>query len=82
MRETEEAVGDEVEVKVLASLQAESPQEQVEAIVKLLVSPAERERLAQAGRERVLGHHAWAQSMKRLDAIVERCITGFKQGAQ
>ena len=60
----------------------DSPQEQAEAIFKLLDSPAERQRLALAGRQRMLSHHAWTQSMKRLDAIVERCIAGFKERQQ
>src|SRR5688572_2980745 len=58
---------------------ADSPTEQATAILKLLESPLERERLSRAGRERVLSHHAWAHSMNRLDAIVERCISQFKE---
>jgi polysaccharide biosynthesis protein PslH len=58
---------------------ADSPREQAEAIIKLLESPAERQRLALAGRQRMLSHHAWPQSMKRLDEIVERCIARFKE---
>jgi sugar transferase (PEP-CTERM/EpsH1 system associated) len=58
---------------------ADSPREQAEAIIRLLDSPAERHRLALAGRQRVLSHHAWAQSMKRLDGIVERCMGQFKK---
>ena len=27
--------------------------------------------------ERMLSHHAWPQSMQRLDRIIERCIAGF-----
>ena len=38
---------------------------------------SERRRLAEAGRARMLSHHAWPNSMKRLDAIVSRCINGF-----
>jgi sugar transferase (PEP-CTERM/EpsH1 system associated) len=44
------------------------------AILTLLERPGERERLSRAGRERMLTHHAWANSMRRLDAIIERCI--------
>ena len=58
---------------------ADAPQEQADAIVKVLDSPAERQRLALAGRQRMLSHHAWGQSMKRLDAIVERCVARFKE---
>ena len=57
---------------------ADSPPEQAKAIIRLLDSPAERRRLALAGRQRVLSHHAWAKSMTRLDGIVERCIGQFK----
>jgi polysaccharide biosynthesis protein PslH len=47
------------------------------AILHILDNPAERARLAQAGRARVLSNHAWPSSMKRLDAIIERCVSGF-----
>jgi hypothetical protein len=57
---------------------ADSPREQADAIIRLLDSPAERHRLALAGRQRVVSHHSWAQSMKRLDGIVERCMAQFK----
>jgi glycosyltransferase involved in cell wall biosynthesis len=58
---------------------ADSVSEQADAIIRLLESPLERERLSRAGRQRVLSHHAWAQSMNRLDGIVERCIARFKE---
>jgi polysaccharide biosynthesis protein PslH len=58
---------------------ADAPSEQAAAITKLLDSPFERERLANAGRQRVLSHHAWPRSMQRLDGIVERCIARFNQ---
>jgi sugar transferase (PEP-CTERM/EpsH1 system associated) len=44
------------------------------AVLRLLENPAERQRLAVAGRERMLSHHAWPRSMQRLDAIIERCL--------
>jgi sugar transferase (PEP-CTERM/EpsH1 system associated) len=56
---------------------ADSPGELVEAILGLLESRDERRRLAFAGRERVLSHHSWAHSMRRLDGIVERCLGHF-----
>ncbi|MEO8922439.1 MAG: TIGR03087 family PEP-CTERM/XrtA system glycosyltransferase, partial [Caldimonas sp.] len=62
-------------------LTADTASEQVEAILRLIDSPDERRRLALAGRQRVLSHHAWSQSMRRLDGIVERCVDRFKQGA-
>jgi len=46
------------------------------AVLRIVADPAERARLAQAGRERMLSHHAWTHSMKRLDAIIERCVRG------
>lgn len=44
------------------------------AIVEVLNNPAERDRLAQAGRARMLSHHHWPASLERLDAIIERCV--------
>jgi sugar transferase (PEP-CTERM/EpsH1 system associated) len=47
---------------------------QVAAILRVLDDSAERARLAQAGRARVLSHHTWPMAMRRFDAIVERCL--------
>lgn len=55
-------------------LVAATPTEYVEAIMRVLDDRTERERLASAGRARMLSHHAWPQSMHRLEGIVERCI--------
>jgi sugar transferase (PEP-CTERM/EpsH1 system associated) len=55
-------------------LVASTPEEYRDAILHVLGNPAERRRLAQAGRTRMLSHHAWPSSMKRLDAIIERCL--------
>jgi polysaccharide biosynthesis protein PslH len=55
-------------------LVADTPEETSAAILKVLDDPAERARLARAGRERVLSHHAWGSSMRRLDGIIERCV--------
>lgn len=57
-------------------LVADTPQQYCDAIIGLLENPAERERLSLAGRQRVLSNHNWAQSMKRMEAIIERCIDG------
>jgi sugar transferase (PEP-CTERM/EpsH1 system associated) len=43
------------------------------AVLRIVEQPAERARLAAAGRERMLSHHAWPRSMQRLDGIIERC---------
>jgi glycosyltransferase involved in cell wall biosynthesis len=44
-------------------LVAESPSEQVDAILRLLDQPQERLALSRAGRERMLSHHSWSQSI-------------------
>lgn len=58
-------------------LVADTPQEYAEAVLRIVQAPAERARLAVAGRERMLSNHAWPQSMQRLDAIIERCVGQF-----
>lgn len=56
-------------------LVADSFDDQVQAVLRILENPAERMRFAQAGRKRMLSHHNWEASMQRLDRIVERCMT-------
>ncbi|CAL95886.1 TIGR03087 family PEP-CTERM/XrtA system glycosyltransferase [Azoarcus olearius] len=58
-------------------LVADTPVEYAEAILRVLQAPAERERLARAGRARMLSHHAWPRSMERLDGIIGRCLKEF-----
>lgn len=58
-------------------LVADSPEEYRSAIVGLLRDPQRRRALAQAGRARVLSNHSWDSSMRRLEAIIERCAAGF-----
>jgi sugar transferase (PEP-CTERM/EpsH1 system associated) len=41
---------------------------------RLLGDSAERYRLSSAGRARVLSHHSWAASMRRLDGIVANAV--------
>ena len=53
-------------------LVAASHEEQTSAIMQILARSDERARLAAAGRERMLTHHAWRSSMRRLDTIIER----------
>jgi sugar transferase (PEP-CTERM/EpsH1 system associated) len=55
-------------------LVADSAQDIAMAVLRVVENPAERMRLAVAGRERVLSHHAWPHSMQRLDGIIERCV--------
>jgi sugar transferase (PEP-CTERM/EpsH1 system associated) len=53
-------------------LAADSPRDFAAAVLGLLESSAERRRLADAGRERVLSNHSWAASLQRFDGIVDR----------
>jgi hypothetical protein len=56
-------------------LVAETPEEYSAAVLRIIDDPAERSRLAQAGRDRVLRHHAWPHSMRRLDRLIDRCLS-------
>ncbi len=58
-------------------LVADTPQQLADAVLAVVQNPAERQRLALAGRQRVLSNHDWAQSMKRLDVIIARCVQSF-----
>jgi sugar transferase (PEP-CTERM/EpsH1 system associated) len=58
-------------------LVADQPEPIAQAVLRLVEQPAERARLAGAGRERMLSHHDWAKSMLRLDTLIERCMAGF-----
>lgn len=53
---------------------AAGPEETRDAVLRLLEDPAERRRMAEAARARVLSHHDWEASMVRLDGIIERCL--------
>jgi polysaccharide biosynthesis protein PslH len=55
-------------------LVADTPAEIADAVLAVVNNPVERERLARAGRERVLSHHDWAASMRRLDALIDECM--------
>lgn len=54
-------------------LVADSAEDIAAAVLRIVDSAAERQRLSQAGRERMLSHHAWPHSMARLDGIIGRC---------
>jgi sugar transferase (PEP-CTERM/EpsH1 system associated) len=54
-------------------LVAQNPAEYTEAILRVMEQPTERARLAVAGRRRMVSHHSWDASMRRLDAILGRC---------
>jgi len=42
----------------------------VDAILTILQSTERRTQLAVAGRQRVLSHHSWPASMRRVDALI------------
>lgn len=60
-------------------LVADTPQAYADAIMQIVDSPAERNRLAVAGRQRMLSHHAWPRSMVRLEGIIDRGIANFSR---
>lgn len=53
---------------------ARTPSEYAAALLRIMSDPAERRRLAESGRARMLTHHAWDRSMRRLDGIIENCL--------
>lgn len=63
-------------------LVADTPAEYAQAICRVLEDRSLRTQLAQAGRTRVLSHHAWASSMRRMDGIIERCLTDWMKRGQ
>lgn len=60
-------------------LVAEPGQPMADAVLGLLASPAHRQALADQGRNRILGSHSWASSMKRMDGLLQQCIGGIAQ---
>ncbi len=62
-------------------LVAASARDYVQALLRLIDDPTERQRLAHAGRERMLSHHSWPRSMARLDRIIDACREGFARRA-
>ncbi len=63
-------------------LTADTAADMCRQILRVLADPNERERLGKAGRARVLSSHAWPNSMKRLDAIIDRCVSSFSTPSQ
>ncbi|OGB33415.1 MAG: glycosyl transferase family 1 [Burkholderiales bacterium RIFCSPLOWO2_12_FULL_61_40] len=58
---------------------ADTPQAYAQAILDIVERPAERARLAAAGRGRMLSHHTWRRSMVRMEEIIDRGIRSFSQ---
>lgn len=46
-----------------------------DAVLRLLDSPKDRERFACSGRARMLSHHNWENSMKKLSLLIEKCLS-------
>jgi hypothetical protein len=55
-------------------LVADSVDQQVDAIARIIGDAALRERLAQAARAQVEARHTWANALERLDRIVADCL--------
>ena len=55
-------------------LVANTPKEYVACISRLIDQPTERERFAQAGRQRMLSHHSWKYAMQEMDSHIQRCL--------
>jgi sugar transferase (PEP-CTERM/EpsH1 system associated) len=56
-------------------LAADTPEEYLSALTLLLLDRERRSELAATGRAQVLEHHSWPASMRRMDQIIERCLT-------
>ncbi len=56
-------------------LVASTPLGYAEHLLRLLDDRAERRRLAEAGRARMLSHHTWAGAMRRLGTILDRTMS-------
>ena len=48
-----------------------------QAILGLLENPKDREQYASRGRARMLSHHSWNSSMKKLSRLIKRCRGEF-----
>lgn len=55
-------------------LTGRTPSEYADAILKLVANQDVRKQFSEAGRARMLSHHAWPKSMERLDGIIEDTV--------
>ena len=62
-------------------LLARSPEEYGDQVLSMMTDQAARQRLAGAGRARVVTHHNWANSMAKLDQIVETCLANHRSSS-
>jgi sugar transferase (PEP-CTERM/EpsH1 system associated) len=51
-------------------------------VLRVMEDRQERQRLGAAGRARVMSHHHWPNSMRRMEAILERALVGDCKEAQ
>ncbi|HMS15882.1 MAG TPA: TIGR03087 family PEP-CTERM/XrtA system glycosyltransferase [Planctomycetota bacterium] len=58
-------------------LVARNAQEYSDKLIALMADPDRRQHYAVAGRARMLSHHDWSGSLRRLDTIIERCVAKF-----
>jgi sugar transferase (PEP-CTERM/EpsH1 system associated) len=61
-------------------LVAHSPADYADKLLTLMTDRAVRQRFAAAGRARVEIHHSWANSMAKLDRIIEACLESHEAG--
>jgi polysaccharide biosynthesis protein PslH len=60
-------------------LVADDPASCARAILKVMQDRSERQRLSEAGRARVMSHHHWPNSMRRLDAILGQAMMRYQE---
>jgi sugar transferase (PEP-CTERM/EpsH1 system associated) len=46
-----------------------------DAILRMLDAPQERQKFSEAGRQRVLSHHNWDASLRKLETLIEDCMS-------
>lgn len=63
-------------------LTASRPTEYIDVIMRLLDDPTERARFGSAGRARMLSHHDWSVSMRRLQDLIAECVAGRQPPAR
>ena len=56
-------------------LVADTPEGYADHVISLMSDAKLRDQYAKAGRDRMLSHHDWNRSLKRLDQIIERCTS-------
>lgn len=58
-------------------LGATTPREYADAVMDVFANPEKREKIAKAGRERVLTHHNWARAMELLGENIDKTMAEF-----